>query len=50
MEWYEDEVSAMEQRLCKFPLSEGQVVFYGSSSMRMWENLEGDFPGVGVLS
>jgi len=32
------------------PPATGQVVFYESSSMRMWESLEDDFPGVGLLN
>lgn len=50
MEWYEQEVSAMEQRLRENPPQQGSVVFYGSSSMRMWESLESDLPDVGVLN
>jgi lysophospholipase L1-like esterase len=50
MEWYEQEVLALEQRLREPPPSAGLVAFYGSSSMRMWESLEDDFPDVGVLN
>ena len=50
MEWYEEEVCAMEQRLREYPPPEGLVVFYGSSSMRLWESLSDDFPQVGVLN
>lgn len=50
MEWYEQEVRAMEQRLQKAPPPAGLVIFYGSSSMRMWDSLEADFPDVGVLN
>jgi lysophospholipase L1-like esterase len=50
MQWYEQEVSAMEQRLKACPPSEGPAVFYGSSSMRMWDSLEDDFPDIGVLN
>jgi lysophospholipase L1-like esterase len=50
MEWYEQEVLALEQRLRESPPSAGLVAFYGSSSMRMWESLEDDFPDVGVLN
>ena len=50
MEWYEQEILAMEQRLREFPPPAGLVVFYGSSSMRMWESLETDFRDVGVLN
>ena len=50
MEWYEQEVQALEQKLRENPPPPGQVVFYGSSSMRMWERLEDDFRDVGVLN
>src|ERR1039457_660520 len=47
MEWYEQEVNAMEERLRVSPPPPGLVVFYGSSSMRMWESLEDDFCDIG---
>lgn len=50
MEWYEEEVNAIEQRLQKCPPPAGSVVFYGSSSMRMWDSLEADFKDVGALN
>ena len=50
MQWYEEEVRAMEQRMLEFPPAAGAVVFYGSSSMRMWDALEDDFRQVGVLN
>lgn len=42
VESYEDEVRALEHR----PAPTGAVVFYGSSSIRMWDRLQQDFPGV----
>ena len=48
MEWYEQEVRAMEQRLRESPPAAEPVAFYGSSSMRMWDSLEDDFHDVGV--
>jgi len=50
MEWYEEEVRARELRMLETPPATGQVVFYGSSSLRMWESLEDDFRGVGLLN
>ena len=50
MQWYEEEVRAMEQRMLEFPPPAGAVVFYGSSSMRMWDALEDDFRQVGALN
>ena len=49
MEWYEAEVRALEAR---YP-GDGDnrpVVFYGSSSIRMWEKLREDFPGVDLVN
>jgi len=50
MEWYEQEVSSMEQRLHENQPPAGLVAFYGSSSMRMWDTLAEDFHGVGVIN
>jgi lysophospholipase L1-like esterase len=50
MEWYEQEVRALEQLLRESAPRPGQVVFYGSSSMRMWDGLADAFPGTGVLN
>ncbi|NVN93135.1 MAG: GDSL family lipase [Desulfuromonadales bacterium] len=50
MEWYEQEVREMEQRRRVSPPPAGLVLFYGSSSIRMWESLEEDFRDVGVLN
>ena len=50
MEWYEEEVHEIEQRRQKDPPPAGMVAFYGSSSMRLWENLEEDFGSYGVLN
>jgi len=50
MEWYEEEVCDLERRLRETPPPEGPVVFYGNSSMRLWDNLAHDFPGQRVLN
>jgi lysophospholipase L1-like esterase len=50
MEWYEEEVSALEARMRKLSPPPGLVAFYGSSSMRMWESLEQDFSALGLLN
>lgn len=44
MEWYEEEVRAMEQARTAHPLPPDPVVFYGSSSIRLWTSLSDDFP------
>lgn len=41
-EWYEAEVNALEAKLVTQPVSAGSVVFYGSSSVRLWETLSAD--------
>ena len=50
MEWYEEEVHEIEQRRQKAPPPAGMAAFYGSSSMRLWENLEEDFSNYGVVN
>jgi lysophospholipase L1-like esterase len=43
MYWYEDEVKRLERDRVKLG-HEPEMLFYGSSSIRLWENLENDFP------
>ena len=47
---FESEVSALEARLSQSPISSGPVVFYGSSSIRLWKSLQQDFSGYAVLN
>jgi lysophospholipase L1-like esterase len=42
MQWYEDEVRALEQRIKIGPIPRCPVVFYGSSSIRLWSTLASD--------
>lgn len=42
MEWYEDEVRQIEQLHEQAPPQPGSVVFYGSSSLRLWTTLSDD--------
>lgn len=42
MEWYEEEVKRLEIEISALENKEG-LVFYGSSSIRLWETLEADF-------
>ena len=46
MEWYEAEVRALEKAHVP-PPPQGTVVFYGSSSIRLWTSLAEDFAGIG---
>lgn len=40
-EWFEEEVRSLERRR---RFARAKVVFYGSSSIRLWTTLEADFP------
>ncbi|WP_153798797.1 GDSL-type esterase/lipase family protein [Foetidibacter luteolus] len=42
MVWYEDEIKRIEQQKSKLTY-EPQMVFYGSSSIRLWDKLNDDF-------
>jgi lysophospholipase L1-like esterase len=54
MEWYEAEVRAKEhalQRMCaRSHRHQNPVVFYGSSSIRLWKSLASDFPEIPVVN
>ena len=47
---FESEVSALEARLSQSPISSSPIVFYGSSSIRLWKSLQQDFSGYAVLN
>lgn len=42
MDWYEDEVRALELAHAATPPQPGATVFYGSSSLRLWDGLADD--------
>lgn len=46
--WYEDEVRSLAARPVPPPRS--AVVFFGGSSIRLWENPERDFPGRTIVN
>jgi len=49
MIWYEDEVKSLENKI--LTLSDGaETLFYGSSSIRLWPNLQGDFPAIKAVN
>ena len=50
MEWYEDEVRSLELVQREHPAPSNSVVFYGSSSFRLWDTLEQDFSGAPVVN
>jgi lysophospholipase L1-like esterase len=47
---FEPEVAALESTLSQSPVAPGPIVFYGSSSIRLWKSLSQDFPGYSVLN
>jgi lysophospholipase L1-like esterase len=47
---FESEVTALEGRLSQSPIASSPVVFYGSSSIRLWKSLQQDFSGYAVLN
>lgn len=42
MYWYEAEVAALEARINNGEITKGSNLFYGSSSLRLWENIRTD--------
>ena len=50
MVWYEDEVRLLEARTRTIDPTTDRVVFYGSSSIRLWTTLAKDFPQVNSLN
>jgi lysophospholipase L1-like esterase len=51
MFWYNDEVISVENHPVK-PKSDNKerIVFYGSSSLRLWTTLESDFPELDIVN
>jgi lysophospholipase L1-like esterase len=47
---FETEVTALEAKLSQLPIMSGPIVFYGSSSIRLWKSLQQDFSGYAVLN
>jgi lysophospholipase L1-like esterase len=50
MDWYEAEVSALVSFHVEQPPIDGRVIFYGSSSIRLWSSLVEDFPDLAVVN
>lgn len=50
MEWYEAEVQAMERFRVSHPPPSHPVVFYGSSSLRLWDTLAEDLEEPSALN
>lgn len=49
MYWYEDEIKRIEHERKRLD-NEPDVLFYGSSSIRLWETLSIDFPNCSVVN
>jgi len=47
---FEPEIQKLEAADRASPPRAGEVVFVGSSSIRMWQTLEADFPGLAVVN
>ena len=47
---FESEVTALQARLLLAPVATSPIVFYGSSSIRLWKSLQQDFSGYAVLN
>ncbi len=51
MVWYHDEVTSIENRpVPAKQVDKKRVVFYGSSSLRLWTSLESDFPEIDAVN
>ena len=50
MDWYEAEVRQLESKIKTLPPATDIVVFYGSSSIRLWSTLRDDFPQLDSLN
>lgn len=50
MHWYENEIRSLERDKKPLIRDHETVVFYGSSSIRLWDTLETDFPENYVLN
>ncbi|UFH55720.1 GDSL-type esterase/lipase family protein [Spirosoma sp. KNUC1025] len=50
MVWYEAEVRQLESKLASLPPATDRVVFYGSSSVRLWASLARDFPQINTVN
>ncbi len=50
MYWYEDEIKQLENKTILPKGDKMRVVFYGSSSIRLWNTIETDFPEFEVIN
>ena len=47
---FESEVNALDARLSQSAITSSPIIFYGSSSIRLWKSLQQDFSGYAVLN
>jgi lysophospholipase L1-like esterase len=47
---FDSEVSTLESRLSATQTSTNPIIFYGSSSFRLWKSMQQDFPGYPILN
>lgn len=47
---FQDEVNKLTARIDSIGWEKGSIVFTGSSSIRMWKNLQEDFPNVPIIN
>src|SRR4051794_27973675 len=47
---FEKEVAGLEAAMKKANPAPGGVLFYGSSSIRLWKSVKDDFPGLNVIN
>jgi lysophospholipase L1-like esterase len=50
MVWYEDDVRQLEAKIKLIHPASDRVVFYGSSSIRLWSTLAQDFPQLDTIN
>lgn len=50
MEMFEEEIIALEKKIEDWPSFDQLIVFYGSSSIRLWESIEQDLAPLNVLN
>ena len=50
MFWYEDEVKELERKIFPKKAKKKRVVFYGSSSLRLWDSIQKDFREFEVIN
>lgn len=50
MQWYEADIRQLKDEINTLPTTTNKIVFYGSSSIRLWATLGQDFPHLDTLN